>query len=75
MLEEEDSRLLSTLTALATNPISRNDPRKPAKAKEERFLAASTEKKKEKGIKMYNALILSVIKLVTESYSLTVISK
>lgn len=48
MLEEEDSRLLSTLTALATNPISRTDPRKPAKVKEERFLAASTEKKKKK---------------------------
>lgn len=66
MREEEESRLLPILVVLAMNPVSRTDPRKPAKPDEECFLAASMgRKKKKKGIQ-YNALILSVIELITE---------
>lgn len=75
MLEEEESRLLPILTVLAMNSVSRTDPRNPAKPDEECFLAASTGGGGKKGIQKYNALILTVIKLITGSYSLTVVSK
>lgn len=46
--EEEESRLLPILVVLAMNPVSRTDPRKPAKPDEECFLAASMGEKKKK---------------------------
>lgn len=64
MLEEEEGSLLPILMVLATNPVSGTDPRKAAKLHEECT-----------GQKKHNALRVSVIKLVTEIYSLTVVSK
>lgn len=54
--EEEESRLLPILVVLAMNPVSRTDPRKPAKPDEECFLAASMGRKKKK--KEYNIMLL-----------------